>query len=111
LKASTSEAQTPGINPQHLQKALQVIKKSTDESLSEREYLTILLASKLVAADDEDEHTTALLIQAALLAETSLADRLLDAQEPSEEIEEFFITFAEEARKLISSPAWIRFAM
>jgi hypothetical protein len=106
LKASTSEAQTPGINPQHLQKALQVIKKSTDESLSEREYLTILLASKLVAADDEDEHTTALLIQAALLAETSLADRLLDAQEPSEEIEEFFITFAEEARKLISSPAW-----
>jgi hypothetical protein len=85
---------------------MEVITKSSEQSLSEREYLTVLLASKLVAADDEDELTTALLSHTALLAEISLSDRILDAQESSEEIEEFFITFAEEARKLISSTAW-----
>ncbi|KAH7079592.1 hypothetical protein FB567DRAFT_631384 [Paraphoma chrysanthemicola] len=98
--------QDPVINPDHVRKALQVVSKSgSQSSLTEREYLTVLLAAKLISTE-EDELVTALLNQAALLSEISLSDRQLDLQEVSEEVQEFIITFAEEARKLLSSAAW-----
>lgn len=95
------------INPEHVRKALQVVSKSTGQSsLTEREYLTVLLAAKLASTEDEEELITALLNQAALLSEISISDRHLDLHEISEEVQEFMITLAQEARKLISSPAW-----
>ena len=63
----------------------------------------VLLAAK---AGDQGGLTSALLAQTGLLAEVSLADRLLDSQDIPRRIQEFVSTFAQEARKLVSSNAW-----
>ncbi|KAF2826826.1 P-loop containing nucleoside triphosphate hydrolase protein [Ophiobolus disseminans] len=100
--STASEADTADINPDHLRKAIEAIDKSSDE-FTEREYLIIILASK---AGDQGGLTSALLAETALLAEISLSDRLLDAQETPQRVQEFITTLAREARKLLASDAW-----
>ncbi|KAH8731978.1 hypothetical protein GQ44DRAFT_755334 [Phaeosphaeriaceae sp. PMI808] len=104
--AALSETKANSINPDHLRKAIEVITESCEETLTEREYLTVLIASRGSFLDNPSGLTTALLSQAALLAEVSLSDRLLDLQEAPQEIEDFVIKFAQEARKLVNSVAW-----
>jgi superfamily II RNA helicase len=106
VQISSTGTQSSGINPEHLRKAVHAITESCEESLTEREYLMILLASKLVAKDDQSEYTTALLSHAGLLAELSLSDRSLSSQELPQKAQDFIITFAREARNLINSDAW-----
>lgn len=79
-----------------------MIEESCDDDLTEREYLVVLLAGKLGFG----ESYTALLYHTALLSEISLSHRLLDTQEPPEELQEFMIKFAHEAREVIESAAW-----
>lgn len=74
--------------------------------MTEREYLTVLIASKLVGKDDQSEFVIALLSHAGLLAELSITDRLVDTQELPQKAQEFLVNFAQEARNLLSSNAW-----
>jgi hypothetical protein len=91
-----------------LSKAIKAIAESCEdeEQLTEREYLTILVASKLASASDQSELTAALLGHTALLAELSLSDRLLDTQETTQKTQDYITKFAKEARDLINSNAW-----
>jgi hypothetical protein len=88
-----------------LEKSLQLIQKSSTDSLTEREYLTVLLTSKLASTADP-ELCTALLYHTALLSEISILDRRLDSQDVNEKLHDFIVKFAREARKIISSEAW-----
>jgi hypothetical protein len=90
------------INADKLQEAIEFIEESCDEDLTEREYLVVLLATKLGIS----ELYTALLYQTALLSEISLSHRLLDAQEPSAELQDFVVKFAQDARQFIDCAAW-----
>jgi hypothetical protein len=83
---------------------LQTIRKSCDQLLTEREYLTVLVASKLT--ESGSDLSTVLLQQAALLSELPLSDRLVKHQEIPEEVNTFILAFCHEARKFIDSPAW-----
>jgi hypothetical protein len=66
----------------------------------------VLFASKLVGQDNQSDLVAALLSHAGLLAEVSLADRLMGAQELPSTGQDFIIKFAKEARNLINSNAW-----
>jgi hypothetical protein len=83
---------------------LQTIRKSCDQLLTEREYLTVLVASKLTSSGTN--LSTALLQQAALLSELPLSDRFVKQQEIPDEVNSFILDFCHEARKFIDSPAW-----
>lgn len=84
---------------------LQTIRGSCDQLLTEREYLTVLVASKL-SSNDESNLSSALLQQVALLSELRLSDRLVTYLEIPEEINAYILRFCQEARKFIGSPAW-----
>lgn len=83
---------------------IQTIRESSDRPLTEREYLTVLVASKLSASDAN--MTSILLHQAAALSELALSERIIEHQEIPEEVNTFIIDFCREARKFICSPAW-----
>lgn len=83
---------------------VQTIRESCDQLLTEREYLTVLVASKLSASN---AHLTSLLLhQAASLSELALPERIFQHQEISEETNNFILEFCHEARRFIGSPAW-----
>lgn len=84
---------------------LQTIRGSCDQLLTEREYLTVLVASQL-ASSDSNNLTSSLLQHTSLLAELPLSERALIKQEVPDEINAFILSFAHEARKFIGSPAW-----
>jgi len=83
---------------------LQTIRTSCDQVLTEREYLTILVASKLTAT--HKDLSSVLLHQAALLAELPLAERIIKHSDIPDEINSFILAFCHEARKFVGSPAW-----
>ncbi len=60
-----------------LQKAFDQIRSSSDESLSESEYLAVIVASKL-ASSHSNHLITSLLFHTALLSELRLSDRMLE---------------------------------
>jgi superfamily II RNA helicase len=106
IPPSAPKTQAPSISPEHLRKAIENINESCEQTLTEREYLTVLVVSKLVSKGDHSELAAALLSHTALLAEISLSDRLLGVQEISSDAQNFVIKFAHEARNLINSNAW-----
>ncbi|KAL5115616.1 hypothetical protein ACEQ8H_006503 [Pleosporales sp. CAS-2024a] len=108
LPSLTNSLATPpaSINPEHLRKAINAIKESCEQSLSEREFLVVLFASRLVVDTEKSELTTALLSHVAWLAELSLSDRLIGSEELPPKAQDFIIHFAQETRKLLSSDAW-----
>lgn len=89
----------------HMRGYLQTIRESCDRLLTEREYLTVLVASQL-ASSSSNNLTPALLQHTALLSELPLSDRAIATQEMPEEISAFILEFCHEARKFIGSPAW-----
>lgn len=101
-KQRTSDTE---INPTHLSKAIQAIESIAETPLTEREYLAILLATKLASTNDP-ELSTALLHHAAFLSDLSLSDRLLDTQQVPAKVHDFVINYSREARKIITSSAW-----
>jgi hypothetical protein len=83
---------------------LQTIRTSCDQLLTEREYLTVLVASKLAASNAD---LSAVLLQhAALLSELPLSDRIIKQREISDDVKSFILDFCHEARKFVGSPAW-----
>ncbi|EMD67323.1 hypothetical protein COCSADRAFT_110960 [Bipolaris sorokiniana ND90Pr] len=88
----------------HMRGFLQTIRESCDQLLTEREYLTVLVASKLSASNANLSST--LLQQVAALSELALSERILKHQEIPDEINNFILEFCHEARRFISSPAW-----
>lgn len=83
---------------------LQTIRESCDQLLTEREYLTVLVASKLSASDAD--MVSLLLHQAAAISELALPERIFQHQEIPEEVNKFILEFCHEARRFIGSPAW-----
>lgn len=84
---------------------LQTIRGSCDQLLTEREYLTVLVASQL-ASSDSNNLSSALLQHTALLSELRLSDRIFASQAIPEQVSDFILSYCHEARKFISSPAW-----
>ncbi|KAI8933310.1 hypothetical protein NX059_009935 [Plenodomus lindquistii] len=89
----------------HMRGYLQTIRESCDRLLTEREYLTVLVASQLASSGTSDL-TLALLQHTALLSELRLSDRAIADQEITQDVNAFILTFSHEARKFIGSPAW-----
>ncbi|KAF1943992.1 P-loop containing nucleoside triphosphate hydrolase protein [Clathrospora elynae] len=109
LDVSTTEPHsnqklTDIVDLSHMRGFLQTIRSSCDQLLTEREYLTVLVASKLTTSDAS--LSSVLLQQAALLSELPLLDRCVAHQEITEEINALILDFCHEARKFIGSPAW-----
>ncbi|OAL00090.1 P-loop containing nucleoside triphosphate hydrolase protein [Phaeosphaeriaceae sp. SRC1lsM3a] len=104
--ASTSKVQPPSISPEHLQKAVEAIADSAEQTLTEREYLTVLILAKFASKSDQSELINAVLGHTALLAEISLPNRFLESDKMSQEAQDFILKFATEARSLINSNAW-----
>ena len=88
----------------HMRGYLQTIRESCDQLLTEREYLTVLVASKLTASNAN--LSSLLLHQAAALSELALSERIIKHQKIPEEVNAFILEFCHEARKFIDSPAW-----
>lgn len=82
---------------------LQTIRESCDQLLTEREYLTVLVASKLSASNAN--LSSILLRQATALSELALSERILNHQ-GIPEVNNFILEFCHEARRFINSPAW-----
>jgi hypothetical protein len=95
---------TDVVDLSHMRGFLQTIRTSCDQLLTEREYLTVLVASKLTSSGTG--LSSALLQQVALLSELPLSDRALKHQEVPQEINAFILEFCHEARKFVGSPAW-----
>ncbi|KAL6706224.1 hypothetical protein ACN47E_005959 [Coniothyrium glycines] len=89
----------------HMRGFLHTIKTASDELLTEREYLTVLVASELLKGDDTNM-SLALLQHTALLSELQLSDRLLPTQEIPDDVRAYILRFCNEARKFVASPAW-----
>ncbi|KAF1847985.1 DEAD/DEAH box helicase-like protein [Cucurbitaria berberidis CBS 394.84] len=99
------ERVTDIVDLSHMRGFLQTIRASCDQLLTEREYLTVLVASKL-ASSGQDELSSALLHHTSLLADLRLSDRPIANQTVSEEVKNFILDFCREARKFVGSPAW-----
>jgi hypothetical protein len=95
---------TDVVDLSHMRGYLQTIRTSCEQLLTEREYLTVLVASKLSTSDSN--LSSVLLHQAALLSKLPLSDRSVMHQEIPEDISTFILNFCHEARKFIGSPAW-----
>ncbi|KAH7396308.1 DEAD/DEAH box helicase-like protein [Pyrenochaeta sp. MPI-SDFR-AT-0127] len=93
------------LEPADLRDSLQKIRKSCDQLLTEREYLTVLIVSKFISS--QKDFSVALLYHTALLSELRLSDRLIASRAPaSQEYSAFVLDFCREARKYIGSTAW-----
>jgi hypothetical protein len=95
---------TDVVDMSHMRGFLQTIRTSCDQLLTEREYLTVLVASKLTSSDNG--LSSALLRQVALLSDIPLSDRVVKHQGIPQEINAFILDFCHEARKFVGSPAW-----
>lgn len=89
----------------HMRGYLQTIRGSCDRLLTEREYLTVLVASQL-ASSSSSHLTLALLQHTALLSELRLSDRAMAERPIPEDVSTFILKFCHEARKFVGSPAW-----
>ncbi|RYO67691.1 putative helicase [Alternaria tenuissima] len=100
----TNKRLTDVVDLSHMRGFLQTIRTSCDQLLTEREYLTVLVASKLAASNAD--LSSVLLQHAALLSELPLSDRIIKHCEIPDEVKSFILDICCEARKFIGSPAW-----
>lgn len=104
-----SKYETSTTNPEHLRKAIDAIKSNAESPLSEREYLSILLTTKL-ASSSSPELIAAFLYHVALLSEQSLMDRQGGTQEGTQEasnyVRELMSKVAREGRSILAAAAW-----
>lgn len=94
-------------DPSLLHKSLQTIRASGENAFTEREYLTVLVASK-IATKSETYHglSIALLRHTAVLSAVRLSDRNIDSPEITPEVQGFVLDFCREARMILEQATW-----